>query len=145
MNSEACPKCGEKLNILQSSGRQICPSCKWNNQSGNSNFEVEEKKNSSYGLIEQNAITEKLNFVDGLFSDHSNKLTGKIFFLLGLVVMLFGLGYDTTVCNGTSEFSSSCLSRTHNIGLLNTRSNIVNIGGFICVSGCILLTKSKKY
>ncbi len=143
MNSETCPKCGSKLNTLQSSGRQICPSCKWANQTNN-NTGVEETKNSNNELLEQKPIAKKQNFVNGLFSDRSNNLTGRGFFLLGLVVMFFGVGYDTTVCNDSSEFSSVCLSRAHNIGLLNTRSNIVSIGGFICVSGCILFTKSKK-
>lgn len=142
MNSENCPKCGDKLSILQSSNRQICPSCKWTNQTKNKT-EVEENKFSSNSLVNQSTITKVSNLSNGIFSDHSNKLTGRVFFLLGLVVMFFGLGYETTICNDSSEFSSACLSRTHNIGLLNTRSNIVNIGGFLCVSGCILIATFK--
>lgn len=142
MKSENCPKCGDKLSILQSSNRQICPSCKWTNQTKNKT-EVEENKINNDSFGNQVAIAKVSSISNGIFSDRSNKLTGRVFFLLGLVVMFFGLSYDTTVCNDSSEFSSVCLSRTHNIGLLNTRSNIVNIGGFLCVSGCILIAKFK--
>jgi primosomal protein N' len=29
MNYKPCPKCDASLNILSSSGRQVCLSCKW--------------------------------------------------------------------------------------------------------------------
>lgn len=151
MTTENCPKCGDKLNALQSSGRKVCPSCKWISQSQTTNEinSVSEPKNEkSEQKIESNSsvastqvIDKDRKFIKIFFRNETINTTGRILFVIGLVMMLLGLGYDTTVCSDRGEYIDYCFDRTHNIGKLNTRSNIVNVGGFICVAGCVLFGK----
>ena len=69
---------------------------------------------------------------------------GILLFIIGIITMLGGLGMDTTVCSSNGKYSifESC---THNIGKLNSRSNVVNTGGFIAVCGAVLTINTRKY
>ncbi|VEP15987.1 hypothetical protein H1P_3940005 [Hyella patelloides LEGE 07179] len=147
---ENCPKCGDKLNFLQSSGRLICSSCKWINQDqtkketeNNSVIKQkdEEKHSNNNSFSSVRVIDKDQKFIKIFFRNKSVNTTGKILFVVGFVTMLLGLGYDTTVCSDRAEYIDYCFDRTHNIGKLNTRSNIVNVGGFLCVAGCVLFSK----
>lgn len=159
MDIQNCPKCNTQLNSLSSSGRSFCPSCKWMERSEVK--ETPEKKNivndgrmtkdiEKKSLLSQEAKAKNSELVNkllmssnNLFEDKQIAMTSKLISLSGLVIMLYGgMFFDTTNCSSSgSSYFESC---THNIGLLNTRSNIVNIGGFLCVSGCVLFGKSRR-
>ena len=150
---ETCPKCGTKLSNLQTSGRLICPSCKWvepkSTNKTQSNSVLKNKTEFSKDKIEEEIKKEEVsnqnpkdnydtNFFKIFFRDESTQKTGKILSIIGFIIMLIGLRYDTTTCDNDFGIRTSC---THNIGLLNNRSNLVNFGGFIFLSGCILFSK----
>ncbi len=150
MNLENCPKCEDKLNTLQPSGRLICPSCKWvqsksvNQIKSNSvpeqkNEVIEKETEKKISFSSNQEINKDHKFIKIFFRDESINTTGRILFIIGFLTMLLGLGYDTTTCDYSYGIETGC---THNIGLLNNRSNIVNFGGFLCVSGCVLFGKS---
>ena len=153
MNYDSCPKCDGSLGILQSTGRQVCSSCKWiepvkktsnqediNSQSNVDSWESEAKKEQENYSSEQIVNNNQKESI--IQSEQKDSNSGaKTLFIIGILVTLYGLNYDTTTCDYDYGFKSGC---THNIGLLNDRSNIVNIGGFLGVCGCILSTKSKN-
>ena len=60
---------------------------------------------------------------------------GWTFLVIGIFVTLTGYATETTVCDN-QYFKSVC---THNIGLLNDKTNQINTGGFITLAGVILL------
>ena len=152
MDIQNCPKCDTLLNTLSPSGRSFCPSCKWmepsepketpqKNNIVNDNTAVEIVENK-FSLLSEKAKANNPEFINNLFDSIQIGITSKLLSLSGLVIMLYGgMFFDTTNCsNSESSYFKSC---THNIGLLNTRSNIVSIGGFLCVSGCVLFGKSR--
>jgi hypothetical protein len=65
--------------------------------------------------------------------------SGSTLFVIGLVFMLLGLFYDTTVPSDET-FS---LSRTHNIGKISDRSAFIEFGGFLAVCGAIERTRER--
>lgn len=155
MALETCPKCEKKLSNLQTSGRLICPSCKWVQPKSTNQIQsdsVLKHKTESFKEKIEEEIKEKeisfpnqknnsdSNFFKIFFRDESTQKTGKILSIIGFIIMVIGLTYDTTTCDNSFGIKTSC---THNIGLLNNRSNLVNFGGFICLSGCILFNKSR--
>lgn len=121
--SQFCPNCQGKLMILKS-GQTVCRYC---GERGDKNDTGEESKNQNYEEI-----------INKLFPP-------SIMVVIGECIMLFTLFfYDTTVCYNNNG-SISC---THDIGLLNNKSNLITIGGFLFLGGCVLSKnqdeKSKK-
>ena len=154
MDIQNCPKCDTKLNTLSPNGRSFCPSCKWMERSEGKetlkkNNIVKDNVNvqdtpRKYSLLSEKAKANNPEIINNLFDSIQMDIdiASKLLSLSGLVIMLYGgMAFDTTNCSSTSSYFESC---THNIGLLNTRSNIVNIGGFLCVSGCVLFGKSRR-
>lgn len=151
-----CSKCeGEGLTILQSSGRQLCRLCGWSSTKhineakdpGDSNSKTEPSIHSElFSPSSNTSINEtedtKTNSPLKYLTTFSNNGTGITLFTIGIIIMIGGLGMDTTVCSKEGYLFESC---THNIGKLNTRSNIVNAGGFIAVCGAVLARKTNKY
>lgn len=117
----------------------MCPSCRWTSKPKIDEVEPEEE----IPPVSLETLFQPKFRIEGLFSDNSQRQAGKIFFLLGILALFGGLSYKTSVCSDRSEFSSRCLSEIHNLGLLNDRSNIVNIGGFLLISGSILVSRHK--
>jgi hypothetical protein len=156
INLQTCPKCEKELARLNS-GTLICRSCGWTSkkkkptvnqsQSAASNQETTESSTPSSSippLTNNQPLPQKPNLpvnLKGLFGQKSLHSAGKLFFFLGLIVMFAGSQYDTTVCERDSFFPINC---SHNIGLLNHKSNLINIGGFLFVGGCFLLTNTKE-
>jgi ribosomal protein L37E len=61
---------------------------------------------------------------------------GAVFVVVGAIAMFYGLGMDASTCQ------LSGLDCVNNIGRLNSRSNVVNIGGFLMVAGAVLAKQS---
>ena len=153
MDIQNCPKCDTKLNTLSPNGRSFCPSCKWMERSEAK--KTLEKNNivkdnvivqdtpRKFSLLSEKAKANNHEIINNLFDNIQIGITSKLLSLSGLIIMLYGgMFFDTTNCSSSgSSYFESC---THNLGLLNTRSNIVNIGGFLCVSGCVLFGKSRR-
>lgn len=147
MNLEICPKCESLLNTLSSSGRQICSSCKWTEPVEKTTTEL--KKN--YFQVDKDGERQSKEEIPKPNNSQkesvtkteqkSNNAGAIILFVLGVIVTFSGLNYDTTSCDYNYGIKSGCV---HNTGLLNDRSNIVNVGGFLCVCGCVLFSKHQK-
>ncbi|MDJ0902217.1 MAG: hypothetical protein QNJ55_25785 [Xenococcus sp. MO_188.B8] len=143
MNYEFCPKCDGSLNILQSSGRQICSSCKWTEPIEKTTTKLK-KKYFQIDVEENQPNTEEISNDDqqkSILEIKQNSGSGGavVLFVIGFIMMLSGLFYDTTTCS--SSYGTGC---THNIGLIHESSNILNFGGFLCICGCVLNVKPKK-
>ncbi|HLP87677.1 MAG TPA: hypothetical protein VK184_03590 [Nostocaceae cyanobacterium] len=70
-----------------------------------------------------------------LFTTKNLNTAGKVFFVVGLLMMIGTFfGYNTVVCRDGCNY---------NIGLLNEKSNLINIGGFLFLGGCVLVIQNK--
>ncbi|MGL5804587.1 MAG: hypothetical protein ACRC11_03970 [Xenococcaceae cyanobacterium] len=155
MALETCPKCEKKLHPpLKSTGRQVCSSCGWSDKTISSeqlNNSNEEKTNDIVlarldpilkylqDKLDKIDKSEQINYTKRGFSNWIFNNCNKIF-IIGIIIMLLGLFMDTTVC-GEEGLYKGC---THNLGKLNERSNVVNLGGFIAVCGSIFMISSNK-
>ncbi|MEA5605243.1 MAG: hypothetical protein V7K68_22100 [Nostoc sp.] len=148
-NIENCPECQKVIVSLQS-GKLVCRSCGWTNIKNKAPVSNITNQNQKKEQLPPNLIpqlkTEETNNSQpkssSLFSNQSLASAGKFFFSVGLLIMIGGFfKFDTTVCD-SSEYSylSKC---THNLGLLNDKSNFINIGGFLFLGGCVLIISNK--
>ena len=64
------------------------------------------------------------------------QVIGWCIFVIGVSIIIFGLMMDTTVDAG--------LHRVHNIGLMNTQSNSIMLGGIVLIGGLLFALLSKK-
>lgn len=126
---QTCPQCQQKV-ISLNSGKLICRACGWSDK------KTEISPQTKLPSFSKNQF--KISSISKIFFNSHNNLVGKFFFYLGLIMIISSSFYDTAVCE-RSEYSFS-LSCTHNIGLLNEKSNLINIGGFLFIGGCILMT-----
>ncbi|WP_107807063.1 hypothetical protein [Nodularia spumigena] len=146
-----CPQCQKEI-VSLNSGKLICRSCGWTSTKSNpvvskSTNQSQENEQQPKKLIAQ-VNTEETNNSElkpknnGLYSNQSLTSAGKLFFSVGLLIMIGGfIKFETTVCESSEySFSSRC---THNIGLLNDKSNFINIGGFLFLGGCVLIIAKK--
>jgi ribosomal protein L37AE/L43A len=148
-NLENCPECQKEIVSLQS-GKSVCRSCGWTNIKNkpavtNITNQSQQNEQLTKKIIPQLNPEETNNSQPkpgGLFSNQSLAPAGKLFFSVGLLIMIGGFfKFDTTVCD-SSEYSylSKC---TDNLGLLNEKSNFINIGGFLFLGGCVLIIYNK--
>jgi hypothetical protein len=157
--SENCPKCESKLSPRLSTGRVVCTNCGWSDRprSVEPDGWDDPKLGVANGVL-TNIKGALSNALDGAIEgevqrrereERRNELArknkkpfthglGSSFLILGLLMMLGGLFYDTSV-ESSSEYSSG---RIINNGRVSDRANITNFGGFLSVCGSIFICAS---
>jgi hypothetical protein len=135
--SEECPKCNAQLPPRFSSGRLVCTKCGWSDHPNTSKSEkesesaVENPPAAKAIAILDRVITNQYKFTYGL---------GSSFLVVGLLMMLSGLFYDTSV-SSSSEYSSS---RIINTGRVSDRETMTNFGGFLSICGAIFFCRASN-
>ncbi len=140
-NLENCPKCQGSI-ITLNTGKLVCRSCGWtsSNKTEINDYSRGENINET-DLTNIKSVVYTLYKNNTLFSSSSLAGGGKLLFFLGLLTMIITFfAYETAICDKGS-YSKDC---TYNIGLLNEKSNLINLGGFIFLGGCILIVNNKK-
>lgn len=103
------------------------------------NFIEKSKKSKSSSeksltLDEYKEIIQRDNAGIGKSEGSSKKAFGAILLVTGLILILMGVNIDTSV---NSQFG-----RVSNIGKMNEKNNTIVVGGFIFLSGIILVSTS---
>jgi hypothetical protein len=135
--SEECPKCEAQLPPRFTSGRLVCTKCGWSDRPNTSKPEkesestVENPPAAKVIAILEHVVTNQRRFTYGL---------GSLLLVIGLLMMLNGLFYDTSV-SSSSEYSSS---RIVNTGRVSDRETITNFGGFLSICGAIFFCRASN-
>ena len=140
---EQCPKCESKLSPRLSSGRIVCVKCGWSDRPSTPTPEKESKSTAENSTAFQAIVNpEKIaNFVLPerkwlILTARNQHRLGSFFFIAGIIMMITGLFYDTSVSTGSSTFS---VERVVNTGKVSERETFSNIGGFLSICGSIFL------
>jgi hypothetical protein len=140
---EKCPKCEAQLPSRFSTGRLVCTKCGWSDRPDrplHSNIPImEQTLDAAENILEKvfprdhnpNPVVKEIKSRDFL------RGAGSIFFTIGLLTMMIGLFYDTSV-RSESDYS---FRRIVNTGFVSDRETITNIGGFLCICGAVFLSR----
>jgi hypothetical protein len=110
-------------------------------------YSLELKKNREWSVLINGRFACKLIGFDTYLSNLADKSNGSTtswmglcFISIGIIMMLIGLFYDTSV-ESDSKYS---YSRIINSGKVSDRETITNIGGFLSICGSIFICRASN-